>query len=353
MSKIKLIIGLVLILAAVGIAFVFGPTQKSSTIKILYGSEKKGLLGDAEIQKILQKKYKLTIEGTSMGSLEIANSNVDGVDGIWPSSKLAENMFKATHQGVDYKSENIFNTPIIFYSWPEITEALIKEKIVEKRDNLYFVIDTKRYLQMVVDGKTWKSIGIEKQNGQMNIYSTDPTRSNSGFLVAGLMAVILNDGNMPDETSLSETLPKIVHIFRKQGFLENSTSYLFDKYLNQGQGAFPLIASYENLIIEFYQAYPKHQDYIRKMTRVLIPEPTVWSEHPFIAITKNGQILLSALQDPEIQDIAWKRFGFRSGAMGVNNDPGILKEVGLPEHISSVIPLPSPKMMDKIVEALK
>ncbi|MBF0241850.1 MAG: hypothetical protein HQK64_05145 [Desulfamplus sp.] len=89
------------------------------------------------------------------------------------------------------------------------------------------------------------------------------------------------------------------------------------------------------------------------MTRVLIPEPTVWSEHPFIALTKGGQALLVALQDPEIQDIAWKRFGFRSGAMGVNNDPGILKEVGLPEQISSVIPLPSPKMMDKIVEALR
>ncbi|MBF0243044.1 MAG: hypothetical protein HQK64_11300, partial [Desulfamplus sp.] len=148
-----------------------------------------------------------------------------------------------------YKSENIFNTPIIFYSWPEITESLIKEKIVEKRDNLSFVIDTKRYLQMVVEGRTWRSIGLDRQNGQMNIYSTDPTRSNSGFLVAGLMAVILNDGNMPDELSLSESLPKIVHIFKKQGFLENSTSYLFDKYLNQGQGAFPIIAAYENLII--------------------------------------------------------------------------------------------------------
>ncbi|MBF0390907.1 MAG: hypothetical protein HQK71_12480, partial [Desulfamplus sp.] len=51
--------------------------------------------------------------------------------------------------------------------------------------------------------------------------------------------------------------------------------------------------------------------------------------------------------------IAWKRFGFRSGAMGVNNEPGILKDVGLPEKISSVIPLPSPNMMDKIVESLK
>lgn len=353
MNKAKLIIGLVLIFAAVAVAVIFGPANKPSTIKILYGSEKKGLLSDPGIQKILQKKYNLILEGTSMGSLEMAKAPVDGIDGIWPSSKLTENMFKAAHQGVDYRSENIFNTPIIFYSWPEITEALIKEKIVEKRDNLYFVIDTKRYLQMVVDGKTWKSIGLQRQNGQINIYSTDPTRSNSGFLVAGLMAVILNDGNMPDETSLSGILPKVVNIFRKQGFLENSTSYLFDKYLNQGQGAFPLIAAYENLIIEFYQTYPKHQEYIKKMTRVLIPEPTVWSEHPFIALTKNGQTLLSALQDPEVQELAWKRFGFRSGVIGVSNEPGVLKEVGLPDQISSVMPLPSPGMMDKIVEALK
>jgi len=206
---------------------------------------------------------------------------------------------------------------------------------------------------MVVEGKTWKSIGLERQNGQMNIYSSDPTRSNSGFLVAGLMAVILNDGNMPDETSLANNLPKIIQIFRKQGFLENSTNYLFEKYLNQGQGAFPLIAAYENLIIEFYQANPKHQDYIRKMTRVLIPEPTVWSEHPFIALTKKGEALLAALQHPEIQTMAWQKFGFRSGLLGITNDPGILKEVGLPERIVSVIPLPSPQMMGKIAESLK
>ncbi len=215
------------------------------------------------------------------------------------------------------------------------------------------MIDTKRYLQMVAEGKTWKSIGLERQNGQMNIYSSDPTRSNSGFLVAGLMAVILNDGNMPDETSLTESLPKIINIFRKQGFLENSTNYLFEKYLNQGQGAFPLIAAYENLIIEFYQANPNNQDYIRKMTRVLIPEPTVWSEHPFISLTKKGETLLTALQSSEIQELAWQRFGFRSGVLGVNNDPGILKEIGLPERIVSVIPLPSPQMMRKIADSLK
>lgn len=114
-----------------------------------------------------------------------------------------------------------------------------------------------------------------------------------------------------------------------------------------------MIAAYENLIIEFYQANPKHQDYIRKMTRVLIPEPTVWSEHPFIALTKKGETLLTALQDSEIQTMAWQKFGFRSGLLGITNDPGILKEVGLPERIVSVIPLPSPQMMGKIAESLK
>ena len=60
------------------------------------------------------------------------------------------------------------------------------------------------------------------------------------------------------------------------------------KYIKQGQGAFPLISGYENLIIEFYRTYPDYRETIERKLRVLIPEPTVWSGHPFIALTSKG-----------------------------------------------------------------
>ncbi len=352
MGKGKFFAGLLLVLIAAGVAVYFGPTARTETVHILYGSEKDGLIKDADFQDILKDEYGIVVEGTKMGSLEMADADPGAVDGVWPSSGLAARVFTSRHPGMAAKSQNIFNTPIVFYSWPEVTEALIREKIVEKRNNLYYVINTRKFLDMIVSGRTWKSMGLEHQNGLVSIIATDPTRSNSGFLTAGLIAVILNDGNMPDPATAGAHLETIQKIFRNMGFLENSTGYLFDKYLNQGQGAFPVIAAYENLLIEFYRAYPRHQDLIRTRTRVLIPEPTVWSEHPFLALSEKGKTLLNALQDPEIQKLAWDRYGFRSGVLGIENDPGILNEVGLPERVASVTPLPSPDVMEKISAAL-
>jgi len=71
MKKIKLIIGLILIMGAVTVAVIFGPAEKISTIRIFYGSEKKGLLNDPYFKEILRKKFNISIEGTSMGSLEM------------------------------------------------------------------------------------------------------------------------------------------------------------------------------------------------------------------------------------------------------------------------------------------
>ena len=161
--------------------------------------------------------------------------------------------------------------------------------------------------------------------------------------------MILNQGEMVDQSNIDRHLETIKNIYQRLGFLENSTGTLFDKYVKQGQGAFPIVSAYENLIIEFYRAYPDYRTQIRERMRTLIPEPTVWSEHPFIALTQNGEALMTALLDPDIQKLAWDKYGFRSGVLGIENDPAILTEIGLPATIDVVTPLPAPEVMDRII----
>ena len=362
MKSWKLILGIIIMLAAVGAVLWStmtggGPkavisTGPAVTVKIFYGSEKKGLLADGEFQKILKDKYNLQVDGVKMGSLEMAKTDTAGVDGLWPSSELAALVFKNSRPGRNYKSHNIFNTPIVLYSWPEVVEALIHEGVVEHRQQVYYVVNMPKYLQMILDRRTWKSIGLPRQNGLVGIHSTDPRKSNSGFLMAGLLTMILNQGEMVDQSNIDRHLETIKNIYQRLGFLENSTGTLFDKYVKQGQGAFPIVSAYENLIIEFYRAYPDYRTQIRERMRTLIPEPTVWSEHPFIALTQNGEALMTALLDPDIQKLAWDKYGFRSGVLGIENDPAILTEIGLPATIDVVTPLPAPEVMDRIMGAL-
>lgn len=358
MNKAKIFVGLLLLVGAAAASAWFGlqsgTKQKGpapATLTVRYGSEKSGLLHDPEFISIMQERYGLTINGVKMGSLEMSEGGLDGVDGLWPSSELAALVFKRRHPSANGKQQNIFNTPIVFYSWPDIVDALQQEGVVQKRGKTT-VADTAAFLRLMEQGRPWKEMGLPRQNGVVSVQSTDPTKSNSGFLMAGLMAVILNDGAVPDTVALQGLLGRIDAVYKRMGYMENSTGILFDKYIKQGQGAFPVIAAYESLIIEFYKAHPDYQEQIKKLVRVVLPEPTVWSEHPYIALTTAGERLLTALQDPEIQELAWQRYGFRSGVMGIDNDPAILAEIGLPERIESVTPLPSPEVMDAILQEL-
>lgn len=363
MSGGKFFIGLLLLLATAGIIWYFSqdnqpagegrhqPGDPLTTVSIRYGSEKKGLLGDEEFVKIMADKYGLHIDGTKMGSLELSEGALTDVDGLWPSSELAALVFEDRHPGLAHKKQIIFNSPIVFYSWAEVVDVLRKEGVVTRKDERYFALDSKALFQLILDRKDWGEIGLNDQIGKIVIRSTDPTKSNSGFLMAGLLAIMLNGGNQVDDRSVQPLLPTIDEIYTSMGYLENSTGILFRKYLEQGRGAFPLIAAYESLVIEYY-IQDRYRDAVKQYIQVLIPEPTVWSEHPFISLTPAGEQLQKALQDERVLEIAWERYGFRSGVLGTGSGQKVLEEIGLPVRIVSVTPLPSPSVMTTIVETI-
>ncbi|HNK58065.1 MAG TPA: hypothetical protein PLL86_17760, partial [Leptospiraceae bacterium] len=80
---------------------------------------------------------------------------------------------------------------------------------------------------------------------------------------------------------------------------------------------------------------------------------TVWSSQPLIILNPKAVNLIQALQDKEIQQIAWEKHGFRTGLIGQQNDPKILEVVGIPESITQVIPMPSPTIMEKLIKVIQ
>ncbi|MGD9139127.1 MAG: hypothetical protein PVH42_20350 [Desulfobacterales bacterium] len=360
--------GLILIVIAVAVGGWYAYTQRGGkdvpggswigiggqveTVVIRYGSEKKGFLNDEDVKKILRKRYGVEVEGTKMGSLEMSEGSLDGLDALWPSSELAAAVFASRHASQVFKKANIFSSPIVFFSWPKITEALVQAGIVQQREKVYYVIDLKRFLEAMLAEKTWKSLGLPYQAGNVNVRCTDPRKSNSGFLLSGLLAIVLNGGQMVDTQSIKHHLPTLKNIFKSMGYMENSSGILFDKYIKQGQGAFPVVSNYESLMVEFYNAHPDKGELIRKNVYVLIPEPTVWSEHPLIALNDVGNKLMEALQDDDIIRLAWKRYGLRPGVLGGGMDSSILRELRLPDQIQAATPLPAIEVMEMILKEL-
>jgi hypothetical protein len=333
-----------------------GPTAAGTHALILsgkVGSEKISFLQHDKVKEILAKKYNITLAVKKAGSVEMVSEPSDGLDFLWPASRVNLEYFKEAGNHVENASD-IFNSPIVIYSWDIVADALISRQIVQVQNKkTCYITDFPKLLQMITDKQTWKDIGLPQLYGKIAIKSTDPTKSNSGNMFAALLANTLNGGDVATSDTIEKLIPGLQDIFGRLGFMEESSGILFDMYIKQGVGAYPMIVGYENQIVEFSREHPKAVDMLRDKIRVLYPMPTVWASHPFIALNANGTRLLQALADKDIQELAWENHGFRSGITGIENDLSIVVIPGFPQTIESVVSTPNSVVMGRITQALK
>lgn len=348
--------GLILLaLIIVGGLFMFqqaGGGKPQVILKGYVGGEKMNLLHNEKVKNILKRKYGITLNSIKAGSIEmVQEKHGKDVDFLWPSSQVALQLFKM-QKGHLLKSEIIFNSPIVFYSWDAVARALIKAGIVAVRDKVYYIVNCQKLFNLIVTGKKWKDIGLDELYGKIVLRCTHPAKSNSGNMFSGLLANILNKGEVVDEQTIQPLLPQIKTYFKRLGYMPHSSSILFEDYIKKGMGAMPLVAGYENQIIEFSRMHKDVWPKIKVRMRIMYPEPTVWSSHPVIILSKRAKALIEALKDKGIQQIAWEEHGFRTGMLGVTNDPRLLQIVGIPSEIKKVIPMPNPVVMDTIIKTV-
>lgn len=349
-------LGILIVIIAAGVIFqqVF-MAGKVVTLKGYVGGEKLAFLANESVQNILRRQYRLEVDYTKAGSIEmVQETHGEEIDCLWPSSQVALELFKMNQSSRLIKDEVIFSSPIVLYSWDIVVDALMQIGIVEKLDDTYYIVDFPRLLNLIIEGKQWSDIGLESLYGKIGIVSTDPTKSNSGNMFSGLLANILyTGGDVVDSQTIETVLPTIQTVFTRLGFMHHSSSDLFEAYLTKGVGDKPIIVGYESQIVEFSLQHQQLWPKVKEKVRILYPRPTVWSSHPLIILQENAQPLIAALQNEDIQRLAWEQHGFRTGLIGVQNDPKVLDVAGIPEEITHVIPMPSPVVMDTIITTLQ
>jgi len=304
------------------------PTPIAQTaISCSIGSEKADLMQNADVQRILSQKYGIALTIKTQGSLDQATMTTDqikqqGLDCLWPSSMAAQNVFQSLHPNAfpEYRAETVLSSPEVIYAGPEGTSALQKAGIVQQRSGKYFIVNMKSLLQnYILKGTMWESLGTANIRGPIAIGSTDPAQSNSGFTISLLELIIVSTNDpykTPSAAQAKAALPTLRALKDAQGLQAASSASGFDQWLLQG-GEFraPLYAGYESQVLE--QAL-KNKD-ILKDVRVLYPEPTVYSDHPILALNARAARLITAMKDSDIQKIAWTKYGFRSIQLGITN----------------------------------
>ena len=315
------------------------------TLKGLVGGEKINLLQDPDITRILRDKYGILVQADKRGSVEMVQGDTAGVDFLWPSNEIALNLYKQKHPTVG--ADTLFNSPLVIYSWDKVTEALVMAKVVKLETGAYYIVDFRKLVDLMDKGASWQSLGLDQLHGKVLIYSTDPGKSSSGQLFSALLADSLTNDDVSDPRKVKAVLPAIKRLFDQQGLMLESSKDLFEQFLSRGMGNKQLVVGYEAQLVEYDIDNPQGMSSRQNAVRTLYPRPTVWSAHPLIALSANAKRLSAAMKDPQIQDIAWRRHGFRS-ATGAPNDPKAVQVPGIPATIDNIVQLPAPAVMQTI-----
>ena len=303
----------------------------------MWGGEKIGLLEDEAVQDVLERDYGLTLDYAKAGSLDMVTADHEGRDFLFPSSQTALEYYQQLY-GAPGKSQIVFNTPIVLYTHRPILEAFQKRGLVTERDGVYYM-HMAGLVAEIEAGTAWADLGLPELYGTVAVSTTDPVRSNSGNMFAGLLANVLC-GGVADADSVETVLPRLKAIFEKLGYMEASSSDLFDQFLKTGMGAKPVIAGYENQLLEFAVENPEDWAQLKDDIVLIYPTPTVWSSHIYIALDEAGERL------------AWENHGFRTEVSGTDADENHFGVPHLAAEITQVAAMPSYAAMEKIIAAL-
>ena len=393
MEKNKIIgigIFVLLILLIIGIK-VFSNKNIDSNLTTIYvatGGGKEDFLKDEEVQKIFREKYKINVvfdtwsngktvtkplirESINLGNEKIINSIKNGSNVTINTSDVTkyDALFTSDQRFYDYyklqpNKENgesdrytvlegglTLNTPIVVYSWKKVVNCLIKENIVTEIDGVYYITDMEKLMNYILNGKKWKDIGLDELYGNINISSTDPVSSSPGATYYGLLLSILSEGEINDE-NLEKNLSKLKEFYKKSGYMNNTPADLFERYLKTGMGGEPMIVDYEKSIIDFANSNEAGFNQVKDEIVILYPKPTIWNSHCLAIFSENGKKLYEAINDSRISQIAWEKYGFRTGVTGGVYDVSKL-QIGIPNNINSTVTSLKMDYYNKLIDYLK
>jgi len=321
------------------------------------GGEKQAFLADPDVVDALSS-FGLTLDARVAGSVEMVREKAllsQNPAFLWPSSSIMVEL--ARKSGVAIRNDQVvLNSPIVVYTWQPVVDGLIKAGLVKVTADKQHQLDLAALLKALLADTEWSKLGVDALYGRARIVSTDPNRSNSGFMFAGLVLSLLA-GDVAKAGDLAKFGPQAQTIFRNMGFKSPSSGKLFEQYLAGGLGGEPMIVGYENQLVEWILADPARWDRVMKGNGakpvVLYPRPTVYSAHPLIVIDAQASRLLDALMTPKLQELAWTKHGFR-GPLGTVTGTADSAIAGLlPAEVDAILPMPDAGVMLSLLDLLQ
>ena len=127
------------------------------------GGEKIGLLEDEEVQDILERDHHVVLDYAKAGSLDMVTADHTGRDFLFPSSQNALEYYQQVC-GSPAKSEIIFNTPLVLYTYQPVLEAFLDCGMVAEQNGCYYM-DMAALVAAIEQGTKWADLGLAELYG--------------------------------------------------------------------------------------------------------------------------------------------------------------------------------------------
>ena len=321
------------------------------------GGEKEGFLQNQQVKALLADRFGFVLDARRAGSVEMVREKAlldQKPQFLWPSSSVLVEVARSSGLKI-LRDQVIFNSPIVLYSWDSIADGLVKGGFAKPAGGPRYTIDLLKLLKAIIVGDSWADVGVPDLFGRLRVVSTDPTKSNSGFMFAGLAASLLG-GDVITLDSLDKIAGDVGTIFRRMGFKPPSSGKLFDDYIAGGPGAEPLVVGYENQLVEWVlqdaDRWKRMEASAPSKPVMLYPHPTVFSAHPLIVLADEAMGLVDALTSDEMLELAWQDHGFRGPLGTIGQARNDLLQQRLLDRVEAVLPMPEAPVMLALLDRL-
>jgi len=342
----------VLLLAGVGFAIYKSIREKKQTdqqirVRVLSGSEKLSFLNDPDLAKVLAAEgIGITVEKS--GSREIATRpDLKTFDVAYPAGQpAAVKIAQITGSKRVYAS---FYTPIAVASWKQLIPVLQESGLVAEKQGSWFIVNMSKLLDMMEKGTRWKDLPgntVYAVGKSVLVTSTDVRKSNSGALYLALAAYLANGNNVVETDADADRVgDRMVSLFSRQGYQENTSAGPFEDYVSMGMGKTPLVMIYEQQFLE----YALQRSTVNPDMVLLYPAPTILTKHTLVTLSDKGERFAKVMTTNEKVFSIAHRYGFRTE---INTELYSLAEahkLSLPHTLVDVVDPPTYEILERMI----
>jgi hypothetical protein len=236
---------------------------------------------------------------------------------VVPSSQIAASQLEDVAPFKGQPEIPLFRSPLAVATYSTIASCLQSLDIASQSHGVWW-FSVANYLTAVAEKWNWSMCpsSVAPLTGRILLSTTNPQCSNSGEIFMADASYVANHGvAVSDPGTATEVGDDLASLVKEQGYMEYTTSLVFQDYLVEGVDYTPMAVIYEAQFLgeKITQPGAMNSQQGAKMVLMYLT-PDIFSQRmliPFPADSAGAKVGDLVADNPQLQQLAQQKYGFR------------------------------------------